>query len=644
MARLLKGQMNKVALLILCLVLSLAATLGSGQTFSQNKPDAKAPTLEQILDKYVQALGGRAALEKINSRASKGTFTSDHLKTKGPIELYAKVPNKWLMVLLAQGYGNYRRGFNGTVAWEKYPGSESASNLSGYSKRDAEFYLPLKFHETYPNVALKDNGKLGEHETTVLEAPAAGSPKRWFFDNNSGLLLRTETRNSSGKVLDSVDYDDYRMVGGVQEPFSIRLVDRDGTDFNIKLSEVKHNILVDDASFDKPEKQPREASRANTPQAKPEVRLTSGNTKIPYVMDDNGNRLLKVRVNNSPPLNFTIDTGSDVFAILTNRQAQSLGLTSGNNYKVGIAGNVGEIEAATIPSANLTLPGVEALNQRIEVIISDELVDNESKIDGVLGLGFLKKFVVEIDYEAQTLSLFAREKYQYKGAGEVIAIKIKDGAPMVRLKMTTPSGKSFEDNFEVDNGMGRTLVFKTPAVKKYGLLAEMQTIQAPLDIEAGGEYRRRIGRMKNLQLGHFIIENPTVSLSENVEGEGGIIGEEILRRFKVIFDFSHDRMILEPNSHFKDPYAEDMSGMSLTPEKIDGTKLFRIRQVVLNTPASEAGLQAGDLVTAIDGQPATDFTEGHIERMFTQDGREVALTIKRDEKVLQARLKLRRLI
>ncbi|HKR83727.1 MAG TPA: aspartyl protease family protein, partial [Terriglobales bacterium] len=391
---------------------------------------------------------------------------------------------------------------------------------------------------------------------------------------------------------------------------------------------------------------PGNAARANTPKASTTVRLTSGDrVKMPYLMDDNGNRLLKVRVNNSPPLNFTIDTGSDVFAIITSRCARSLGLTPRNSYKVGVAANVGEIEAATIPSANLTMPGVEALNQRIEVIMSDDAtVNDESKIDGVLGLEFLKGFIVEIDYEAQTLSFFDPKKYQYKGGGEVIPVKIKDGTPMVRLKMTTTGGKSIEDDFEIDNGMSGTLAFRTAAVKKYELLEQMRTIQGPVSIEPGGEYRRRIGRLKSLQLGRFVINNPTVSLSENVEGEGGLIGEEILRRFKVIFDFHQRRMVLEPNSHFKEPYEENMSGISLTAEEIDGTKLFRIRQVVTNTPASEAGLQADDLITAIDGRPAANFTEGYIERMFTQAGREFALTIKRGEKVLQARLKLRRLI
>ena len=170
--------MNQVALLILTLSLSLASILVGGEPNSQSKSATEAPTLEQILDKYVEALGGRAALERVNSRASKGTFTSINLKTKGPIEIYAKAPNKWLMVLLAQGYGNYRRGFNGTVAWEKYPGRDSASNLSSFSKRDAEFYLPLKFRETYPNATLKGSERLNEHETFVIEAPAAGNPKR----------------------------------------------------------------------------------------------------------------------------------------------------------------------------------------------------------------------------------------------------------------------------------------------------------------------------------------------------------------------------------------------------------------------------------------------------------------------------------
>ena len=638
--------MKPAILLILCLLIFPPLTFYRGQEPSAHNPTIDVPTLEQVLDRYVQALGGKSAIEKINSRASKGTFTSDKLRTNGPMELYAKTPNKQLMVLLAKGFGNYRRGFNGTVAWELYPGSDKANRMSGFSKRDADFYLAIKFRETYPNVALKGLEKLGERETSVLEAPAAGNPKRWYFDSQTGLLLRAESRNSSGKVLESVSYNDYRIVDGIQEPFNIRIVDRDGTDFNIKLSEVKHNVPIADVSFDEPEKKPQDRASANSPTAKPEVRFTSGNSAtIPFEIDDD-NEVFKIRVNDSPPLRFTIDTGSDVFAIITGSQAKRLGLTARDNYKVGVA-SVGEIEAASIPSAKLSLPGVEALNQRIEVIVSDEPADNgDQQIDGTLGFRFLKHFVVEIDYEAKTIKFFSTTNYKYHGSGEIIPVKIKDGTPMARLKLITASGKTIDSYFEIDSGLGGTFLFFTPAVKKYGLLEDMRTIQSPTSFEISGEYHRRIGRAKSVQLGSFMISNLPVSLSQNAEGSGidGTLGEEVLRRFKVIFDFSHHRMILEPNSHFKEPYEEDMSGIALTAEKNGGQKLFRIRQVVPNTPASEAGLQADDLITAIDGLPAANFTEAGIERMFKQAEREFALTIKRGEKVIQVKLKLRRLI
>src|SRR5436190_20984630 len=182
--------MNKAAVLALVSFVLLEPALEGSHPSAKQKPMAEQPTLEQILDRYVQSLGGKAAIEKINTRASRGAFTSAKLKAKGTVELYAKAPNKQLMVLAAEDFGSYKRGFNGTVAWEKYPGDPDAANVPGFAKRDAEFYLPLKFLETFPRIALKGATKLGDREVYVLEAPAAGNPKRWYFDRQSGLLVR----------------------------------------------------------------------------------------------------------------------------------------------------------------------------------------------------------------------------------------------------------------------------------------------------------------------------------------------------------------------------------------------------------------------------------------------------------------------
>src|ERR1051325_11616587 len=117
------------------------------------QPAAQAlPTIDQILDKFVQALGGQAAIQKINTRVSKGNFEIPSMGAGGPIEMYAKAPNKNLVIINIAGFGVIQQGFNGTVAWAQEPTS-GLRELSGpelvSAKRDAEFYADIKFKEMY---------------------------------------------------------------------------------------------------------------------------------------------------------------------------------------------------------------------------------------------------------------------------------------------------------------------------------------------------------------------------------------------------------------------------------------------------------------------------------------------------------------
>ncbi len=123
----------------------------------------------------------------------------------------------------------------------------------------------------------------------------------------------------------------------------------------------------------------------------------------------------------------------------------------------------------------------------------------------------------------------------------------------------------------------------------------------------------------------------------------GNIGGGILRRFKVIFDYQNRRMVLEPNSRLTEPFEFDMSGTVLTAEGA-GLDSFKIFYVTENSPAAEAGLRVGDVITAIDGKPAPTLTLDIVREMFKQNGREYLLSIKRGEQVSQVKVKLRSLI
>ena len=96
------------------------------------------------------------------------------------------------------------------------------------------------------------SAKVEERDALVLEAPRNGSPRRFYFDANNGFLLRTEDWNANGKMIEAVEYQDYRVIDGVQEPFVIHHIE--DVHVTIKLTEVKHNVQIDDAVFVKPKK------------------------------------------------------------------------------------------------------------------------------------------------------------------------------------------------------------------------------------------------------------------------------------------------------------------------------------------------------------------------------------------------------
>ena len=226
------------------------------------KSSAPKAGVDALLEKYVRAIGGREAIEKVRSRVSKGTFEVSSLAgVKGTIEVYEKAPNLSVLVLVIPGIGTQAEGFNGTTAWELEPDSGVVHDKSGLelatAKREAEFYEDLKLKELYPRMTLKGVEKVGARAAYVIEAaPVAGGPERLYFDTQTGLLIRkdSEEEGDEGKMAVEEYYSDYRAVDGVKLPFTIRQV-APGMDFTVKLTEVKQNVSIDDAKFNRPEEQ-----------------------------------------------------------------------------------------------------------------------------------------------------------------------------------------------------------------------------------------------------------------------------------------------------------------------------------------------------------------------------------------------------
>lgn len=239
------------------LIMLALATCAFAQGQTPSKADAPMPSVDQVLDKYVQALGGKAAIEKLTSREGKGTFEIPAVGASGTLQTFEKAPNKKSAVIDIPGFGTVQQGFDGTAGWAVDPQNgmrdQTGAELAA-TKLESDFHRDIKLKQLYPKITVKGKDKVGDKDAIVLEAtPTEGAVEQWYFDSTTGLLLRTDTEREGpqGKMPVQLFIDQYKEVDGVKIPAVVHQVTPMFT-INIKIDEIKHNVPVEDSKFVKP--------------------------------------------------------------------------------------------------------------------------------------------------------------------------------------------------------------------------------------------------------------------------------------------------------------------------------------------------------------------------------------------------------
>jgi hypothetical protein len=215
-------------------------------------PPTGTATADQIVEKYVTALGGADAIRKVNSRIMKGTILAGGNET--PIELFTKAPNKRMSISNGQSF----TAFDGTAGWmgnTGRPARDMSATEAEAAGLDAEFSLALRVKEIFPQLRRGRPETIGGVECETLNASRPGRPPvRLWFDRNSGLLLRMVryAETPMGRNATQIDYADYREIDGVKSPFRWTLSRMNGR-FTIQVKEAKNNVAIEDAKFAKPD-------------------------------------------------------------------------------------------------------------------------------------------------------------------------------------------------------------------------------------------------------------------------------------------------------------------------------------------------------------------------------------------------------
>jgi hypothetical protein len=216
--------------------------------------ESSGPGGAELLDKYLQAAGGAAAIDKVTSRVMKGTI--DVGGKAIPIDIYSKDPDKRISFTHMPD-GDNVTAFDGHDGWMGAPGRPMREMHGGDVEGaaiDADLHLATHLKSMFTALKVQGTEKIGESEAYRVVGERDGKPPiQLYFDMQTGLLVRMVRfgETALGRLPVQIDYADYRATDGVKIPYRWTLARPSGR-FTIQVSDLKQNVPVDDAKFAKP--------------------------------------------------------------------------------------------------------------------------------------------------------------------------------------------------------------------------------------------------------------------------------------------------------------------------------------------------------------------------------------------------------
>jgi hypothetical protein len=379
----------------------------------------------------------------------------------------------------------------------------------------------------------------------------------------------------------------------------------------------------------------------------------SGKAEVPFRML-NEHILIPVRVNGSEPFRLVLDTGMPWPGIVLHPspRTDALDLTDPDGVQQSEAGE-GVPSQRVGSGVTLGFPGVELTDQTVTIQSLPSCVGAEegapiidSEVEGVIGTSIFGNFVVTIDHDRDVITLVEPERFSHVGWGHEIPFTMGPmNVPQVTCEVEQRPGQRVPLNVAVDTGATYALSLTL------GTNDRIHLPEGARDwvrgYSAWGPVTGSLGRISALHIGDLELRDVLVTFFNAGDqgvppcGENGILGNEALSRFNVTFDYARKRMILEPNRRSSEPFEIDMCGILY--EKTEGGAL-RVRGVLPDSPASEAGLREGDVLTNVNGRPPADYSPDELSKLLRTEGAEVRIRFTRDREELSATLRLRRLV
>jgi Aspartyl protease/PDZ domain len=479
-------------------------------------------------------------------------------------------------------------------------------------------------------VSQSDDKKLYLLHTT----PAGSAPLTWYIDAVTWLPVKSVRPGDDTEI--TTTYDDWRPSGETTTPHRVMVSETDKPDYQWKQTSLRFEKRIAPGTFEAPI--PGQPDAFLQPDAPP----------IPFNYESS-HIIFKIQVNGREPTWFLLDTGADENVINTSQLAD-FGLKT--YAKTVTTGGGGSADYDYAAGATFKLPGVEVRNQHVAVLDQTGLeYALGMHLGGILGYDFISRFVIEIDYQKKLLTLHDPKVWSYSGSGYVVPVTFDGGIPFADGMISVATKSDIPAYFVLDFGAAETMTLTSPFVKANDLLRLAQTnanVNRPAGLENQFFSQNNVrGHIDQLALGKLTAHSIPVNLSVNVKGAyaspnfSGTVGESIFRRYHAFLDYAHNRVILEPTAETELPFPERKTyGLTIIASGSD-LHTYTVTAVRPGSQAEKDGFKKADVIAAMNGKRAAQFTLGELREQLTHEGETFQVGINRADQKLDVPVQIK---
>jgi hypothetical protein len=364
-------------------------------------------------------------------------------------------------------------------------------------------------------------------------------------------------------------------------------------------------------------------------------------TSFPFSLFTGGVILIRAKYEDFPDtLSFVLDTGSGGISMDSSTCAR-LRLEPQASDKT-IRGIAGIHNVKFLYNKTLHLPGlnVDSLNFHINDYDLLSSVYGE-KVDGIIGFSFLSRYIVKIDYDSSRVYVYSKGSFKYPKGGYLLR-PVLSSIPIqtARVKDAT----EVNSRFYFDTGAGLCLLLSSDFVGDSALLSSKRKPFLTQAEGLGGKASMRVTAIKELKFGPYRFHNvPTYIFDDdyNVTSYpylGGLLGNDILRRFNVILNYERKDIYMVPNSHYRDSFDYSYTGLGFY--WVDGE--VRVEDVMKDSPADKAGFKPDDIILGVNNNFSKNIQA--YKNIFQNTGEKIRVVVNRNGVLEQLSLRVKSIL